>query len=165
MCTGKGSVSERDLVRSQYLHLIPRGWWVAPLVLVLITPVVLFLYDDKALYAAGYLAFLIVYFFVLLPRRAQSIHRDYSALTREVTVSLRDDGVLWESEQTRALLTWPEIRRIKRDDELLLVYPSKHIYHVVPAHFFANREEFEDFGDAIRCKRHCDELTLGHAGL
>ena len=165
MCTGKGSLSERDLVRSQYLHLMPRGWRALPLGLVLLTPLVLFLYDKKVLYAAGYLAFLIVYFLFLLPYRARSIHRDYSALTHEVTVSLQDNGVLWEAENSRALMTWPEIKRFKRDNDLLLVYPSRHIYHVVPAHFFANADEFEDFGDASRCKRHCDELTLGCAGL
>ena len=154
MSTGRGNLSERDVVRSQYLHLMPRGWWTLPLFLVLATPIVLFLYDNEPLYAAGYVTLLAVYVFAFLPHRAKSLHRDYSALTREVTVTLKDDGVLWEAEDSRALMKWPEIKRVKRDDELLLVYPSDMIYHVVPAHFFADAEAFEDFGDAIRCKRH-----------
>lgn len=98
------------------------------------------------------LAWLGLQFFVYIPWRARKAFDQHKALSAPVNVTIREDGLFFDRERSSGLLLWSEILKWRTSDDLILLYPADHIFHLIPRHFFASDEEFAGFHETLKAR-------------
>ena len=76
--------------------------------------------------AAG-IIWLLVYVYLLLPRRAETLFREQSSLAEEMTLSLSEEGIEVEQASGVYRCTWANIVKWSEDKDLFLVYPTRYM--------------------------------------
>ncbi|MCW9029581.1 MAG: YcxB family protein [Kangiella sp.] len=147
----EGVVSESDFLRSQYLHIRPHpAFSVAGVILCLLAVLLLIISFSWLLFAC--LMYLTLHFFVLIPWRVKKVYREYSAIQEPTSISFSDEGLEFSSENGKSLFPWSDIRKIKKNNSLILIYPNRINFHLIPSHFFNSKDEFDDFSTLIDSK-------------
>jgi hypothetical protein len=148
----QGELQQTDYVRAQFLHMRPRRSFAAIGVLLLLLFAVAAFLGDGTLPLVALLAFLGALFFVYIPWRARRAFRQYKALSEPIKVTIQDEGLHFEREHGSGLLPWAQIRKWKGSNQLILLYPADHIFHLLPRHFFMNEPEFSGFQATLEAR-------------
>ena len=104
---------------------------------------------DFDLLLFGFLVILAVYVLIVIPWHAKKTYRNYKALSLPVTVEVLDEGLRFESPTGNNLAPWDHFVKWRKNKNLILVYPTKRLFHLLPRHFF---ETSADFDRIRRCK-------------
>jgi hypothetical protein len=148
-----GTVSESDFLKSQYLHLKPNLIFSILGILICLAALMVLVFSFSWILLAC-IAYFVLYFGLFIPWRARKLYREYTAMREPVTVNVSDEGLEFISENGQGILPWVDIRKTKSNKTLLLVYPNRSIFHIIPSHFFASTEEYLEFIGLFneRCK-------------
>jgi len=152
----KGTLLAEDYVSAQYLHLRPRPIFRIFGIIVL----ALFLWAGWYSLTSGepdvldyifFLAmgYLILNFAVYLPWKTRRIYRQQKALQRELTMKFDEVGVNAENENGRSRTSWEDFHKWKANDQLILLYLSDCLYHMVPKRFFTDVGDFEQLRELL----------------
>ena len=145
----QGQRTERDYVAAQFLHMRPRPIFA----IIAVVPIGLVLWAMATTTSVGlYVSaiFLIALFTLFLPWRHRRIFREYKALSEPFTMVVSEDGLNFESEQGSGLVPWSHIVKWRFNKSLVLLYPARNVYYLVPRHCFAAQSEFEEFTRRVR---------------
>ena len=152
----KGVLQPGDYVRAQYLHLRPRPIYkiVGIIILALSLWAGWHSITSGDLSTLDYLFFLAIIFLILnfavyLPWKTRRIYRQQKALHRELRMKFDDVGVTAENENGRSSTPWEDYLKWKQNDQLILLYFSDCLYHMVPKRFFADAHDFEKLRELI----------------
>ncbi len=140
----EGTLTEKDYVKAQYLHMRPRGVYAIPGVLILILMVWASI-ETGSSFLFFILVFLCAYFFLIIPLSAKRIFRRYKALSEKVSVEIKENGLYFHRVNGEGLVPWDEIYKWKSSDKLILLYPTSNIFYMLPRHFFHMDKEYMDF--------------------
>ena len=147
-----GQMNEADYVRSQHLHLRPKRLFViAGALFSLLATWVAYKTNSLPIMLA-YIAFLPIYFGLMQPFFAKRNFRLYKALSEPTVVEVRENGLFFKRTNGEGLVPWSEIIKWKKSPQLILLYPSKRLFHIVPAHFFESENDFQSFANQIDAK-------------
>jgi hypothetical protein len=148
----QGVLTQRDYVRSQFLHMRPRRAFAVIGVFLLLLFAAAVVIGDGAIPLLALLAFLGLQFFVYVPWRSRRAFNQYKALSEPVSITLREDGLYFARAHGSGLLPWSQIRKWKASSDLILLYPADHIFHLVPRHFFASDLDFLNFRATLQAR-------------
>ena len=159
MIEAKGVFQSSDYVRAQYLHTRPRPVYKVLGAIVL----ALFLWaawhsltsGDFGVFDLLFLAtavLLILNFTVYLPWKTRRIYRQQKALQRELAYKFDDDGVSVTNENGQSLTPWDDYLKWKQNDNLILLYLSDCMYHMLPNRFFSNANEVDGLREILRSR-------------
>lgn len=152
----RGVYEPSDYVRAQYLHIRPR-----PLYKVLGTIVfALFLWaawlsvtsDDFGTFDVFFLLFivaLILNFTVYIPWNTRRVYRQQKALQRELSFGFDDAGVSISNENGQSMTPWSDYLKWKQNDQIILLYLSDCMYHMLPRRMFADSAGFESLEELL----------------
>ena len=152
----KGVIDASDYVRAQYLHLRPRliykilGFlvlaafvWAAWLSLTVGDLDVM----DFVFIALPIL--LILNFAVYLPWKTRRLYKQQKSLQGELTFSFDEDGVTVQSENGSWRTAWTDYVRWKKNDQLVLLYLSDCMYHMIPKRFSTEAGDFDTLCELV----------------
>ncbi len=155
----RGVLQPGDYIRAQYLHLRPRPTYKVLGVIVL----GFFLWAGWLSISSGELealdlvfflamAYLVLNFTVYLPWKTRRMYRQQKALQRESKIKFDEAGVTAENENGRTSTPWADFLKWKQNDELILLYFSDCMFHMIPKRFFAGIGEFENLREMLPSK-------------
>ena len=145
----QGQRTERDYVIAQFLHMRPRPVFaIIGVVLVGLLIWALATSGSGSLYAV--VVFLIVYFAVFIPWRHRRTFREYKALSEPFTLVVQDDGLHFESEHGSGVVPWSHIVKWRCNKSVVLVYPARNLFYLVPRHCFSSQSEFGEFTNLLK---------------
>ncbi|WP_140637245.1 YcxB family protein [Methylibium rhizosphaerae] len=145
----QGTISERDYVASQFLHLRPRpALAVVGLVLVALFAVGLVVARSVAMW--GVAAYLVGLFAVYIPWNAKRTYRQYKAIQEPVIIETSEEGLRFRRPNAQEVLPWSHVRKWRHSKHLVVLYPTANIFHLVPSHFFATQQLFGEFVAALK---------------
>jgi hypothetical protein len=145
----QGRIEEADYVAAQFLHLRP-----PPLVLGLLglglgaALVALALTRSPVLLST--LAVLATYGLLVMPWRARRRYRANPAIATPMALSVDEQGLHFDRGGRGQLLRWEQIGRWRGNRSVVLLYPVKSGFYLVPAAFFARPEDYEAFLSLLR---------------
>ena len=142
-----GQLNEEDYVAAQFLHMRPSLPYAITGVLLLVIMLVVCALDHskESLIALAALAFFALMLFVYTPYRARRTFREYKALSEPVTYEIRDDGLYARREHGEGLVPWADLVKSKKNQKLILLYPARNIFYMLPQRLFGDAEQFESF--------------------
>lgn len=139
-----GQMSESDCVAAQYLHFRPRApLTILALAFIAVSIAVAWLAQSLLLILG--LVFLLGFIGFYIPFNAKRNFRLYKALREPTKVEVREQGIFFRRSNGEALIPWTEIIKWKKNNNLVILYPSKSIFHLLPAHYFDSEQAFADF--------------------
>lgn len=139
----QGTLTERDYVAAQFLHIRPRLIFaIIGLALLLLAAWAITISKSLPLIAA--LAFLAAWF-AIIPWRARRTFREYKALSEPFSIEVRDDGLFFERANGSGLVPWGYLIKWRTNSSLVLLYPARNLFYLVPKHFFSDSEQFVQF--------------------
>lgn len=163
----KGTISPADLLSAQWVHLRPRrSFAVVGMVLIALSIwgcVIMFRPPmDQELGAGrwflpGFLAYLAIWFAVLIPYRSRRSYRQRKDFQREITFSASDAGLSVQNENAQGTKPWSDYLKWKEGKQTFLLYLSDSMFQLVPKRFFATEAELAQFralleNNVPRCK-------------
>lgn len=148
----EGIITERDFIKSQFLHIKPNVTFTVLGLLICVLVLFVLIFISFSWLILAIVTYLLAYFFMYLPYRAKKIYRDYKVIQDKVHIIKREDGLLFRNSRGEGLLQWGDIKRIKTNSDLVLIYPTDVIYYIIPAHFFAEPSQFDDFSIELKQK-------------
>ena len=167
----QGTLQEVDYIAAQYLHMRPIfafGVWgsrafkifcLCLFGLVALGSVIGLLRNglsSRELLSVIINLYLPFLFLVWFPYKFRRQFRGQRLLSFASVVEVRDDGLFFKKELSKNLLPWAHIHKWRHSDNIVLVYRAKHIFEVIPKHFFTNPAEFKGFVDILQ-RNHGDE--------
>ena len=146
----KGRIDANDYVRAQYLHLRPRLLYkiLGGVVLAAFVLAAWLSLTSGDLDAMDFLVFALVIFLVLnftvyLPWKTRRLYKQQKSLQGELSYVFNNDGVAVDSENGNWKTPWTDYVRWKKNDQLLLLYLSDCIYHMIPKRLFVDPGDFD----------------------
>ena len=101
--------------------VLPRGWWILP---------------------AG-VAYGAILFFFILPWRVGRIFRQNPGLAAPTRTTFDDEGLLLDSSRGQLRFRWNALKKWKHNRDLLLVYHSPTLFHMLPRRCFNSAADFD----------------------
>jgi len=147
----QGHLTEADYVTAQWLHIKPRPLVAVLVLLPLLAALTVMVLDRQWSLIATFI-FLVVVYFAYLPFRSRRLFRQHKALAERISVEPRDEGLFFQRENANALVPWSYLMKWRSSDKLLLLYPTKGSFYMLPASLFTNQAAFEDFRRLIEAK-------------
>ncbi|MDM4768817.1 YcxB family protein [Solimonas sp. SE-A11] len=145
----RGSLGEADYVAAQFLHLRPPPMVLSLLGLVLVAALIgLALTRSPVLLST--LAVLATYLLLVMPWRARRRYRASPGIAMPMALSVDEQGLHFDRGGRGQLLRWEQIGRWRGTRNLVLLYPVKSGFYLVPASFFARPQDFEAFVELLR---------------
>jgi hypothetical protein len=80
-----------------------------------------------------------------ITRRWSKLYWEHKVLHEDVTMTFDATGIQWTSSSGSFKLSWNDVFNFKQSSELILVYQSSMIMHVVPKRVFANESVLQEF--------------------
>jgi hypothetical protein len=90
-------------------------------------------------------------------RRLSKIYKEQKALQSECTLDFDAEGIHWASEYGTSLLPWRDVFKYKNNRELILIYQSSAIYHLIPIRAFEAPSALQRFLDCLKAGR-CEQV-------
>lgn len=151
MLSVHGSIKEADYVAAQWLHIKPRPVFaVGGSLLLLLFLAVLIVAPNWELPLG--LAVVASTLFIYTPYKARQAFRQYKALAEPVSIEVRDDGLFFKRTTGEGLVPWSHVMKWRHNRKLLLLYPTTHLFYLIPAHFFESSAAFMNFASLIETK-------------
>ena len=143
----EGQLTERDFLGASRLHVRPRLPF-ALLGVFLLGATGVMIWKTHSLETSGVLAFFIV---CIVAQRWINLRnfRQNKALHEPFTLTLRDDGVSFKRINGEGVVPWDHIRFWRANDKLILIYPSRNMYYLVPRHLFRDDDDFAAFKQSL----------------
>ena len=146
--SGFGTVRESDYVKSQYLYMRPRP------ILAVLGVVVLGLFVwaatmDSDPFIIIFLVVVAIFFAAYTPWSAKRTYRNYTALSQPSKVEISDNGIFFESPTGSNLVPWSHFVKWRKNTELILIFPTPRLFHLLPRHFFEDDAVFESVAKKI----------------
>jgi hypothetical protein len=140
----QGQLKQSDYVAAQYLNIKPRlGFAIIGVLLLACVLIVMVL--SRSLVLAICVAYLVLMYAVFIPFGAKRSFRLYKALSEHTVVEVRADGLFFKRANGEGLVPWNEIVKWKKNNSLVLLYPTNNVFYLVPAHFFESPGDFTSF--------------------
>ena len=95
----------------------------------------------------GSLAYLAIHFLVLLPRRMDQLYQQQKLLHEPAAVEINEHAFIAKTRYTEAMLPWTLFRKWKASPEMILLYQSDAMYHILARRWF---ESMRDCGSDVR---------------
>ena len=157
MIEATGILTSGDYVRAQYLHIRPRLAYkiLGVLILALFTWAAWFSFASENtelldLFFVVAIVFLILNFAVYLPWKTRRIYKQQKALQRELAFVFDEDGVSVSSQNGQSVTPWDDYLKWKQNDQLILIYLSDCMYHMLPKGLFVDPADFDRVRDLLR---------------
>ena len=152
MITIRQDVRPEDCRRAVYLHLRPRpGYGVAGTLILSLAALgavqKIFSPDpwtSSTFVPLASLAFLAVFFFVVLPWQATRHFKQNRFLTHATEYRIDEAGLLVQSDLGTTKIPWDHLHKWKENRRLILLYPTDAAYFLFPRRLFAPAE-WEEF--------------------
>ena len=80
-----------------------------------------------------------------IPWRARRTFREYKALSEPFSMEVRDDGLFFERQNGSGLVPWGHLVKWRANSSLVLLYPARNLFYLVPKHCFPDSEQFAQF--------------------
>ncbi len=143
-----GVVTERDSLRSQYLHMKPNLFFgVIGILLVALGVFVLVVSFSIWLFLA--VIYLVLHFGVYLPHRTKKIFNESTTRKNEIELEINESGLSCKTSRGLSELYWSDIFKWRRGKSMVLIYLNSAMFIVVPLHFFSSLNEFDSFCNFI----------------
>ena len=140
----QGSIGESDYVAAQFLHLRPAQPVLSLLGLAGVGALVALALTRSPVLLST-LAVLATYVVLLMPWRARRRYRASPAIATPQHLAVDAEGLRFDRGNHQQLLRWEHIGRWRGSRRLVLLYPVKSGFYLVPAAFFARPEDFDAF--------------------
>ena len=140
----QGRLGEADYVAAQFLHLRPPPMVLSLLGLALIAAVIA-LALTRSVVLLSTLAVLATYGLLVMPWRARRRYRASPSIATPMALSVDEQGLHFDRGGRGQLLRWEQVGRWRGSRRLVLLYPVKSGFYLVPASFFARPQDFEAF--------------------
>ena len=147
----EGTVTLKDYVAAQYLHVKPRPVFKF-IGVFLVSLFILTLFVSFSWGMVILIAYILAYFLLFIPWYSRTIYKQYKAIQLPFSVELNDLGLVFESSQNKSVLYWEDVNKFKKNKKVISIYPASAMFHVVPAHFFENNEQFLEFTKLVESK-------------
>jgi len=140
----QGRISESDYVSAQFLHLRPAPVVLSLLGLVAVGLLVALALTQSVLLLAT-IAGVAAYVLLVMPLRARRLYRRSASIAAPQTIEIGAEGLSFQREKGPSLLRWSQIQRWRANRSLVLLYPVKSGFYLVPAAFFSQPGDFTAF--------------------
>ena len=91
----------------------------------------------------GSLAYLAIHFLVLLPRRMDQLYQQQKLLHEPAAVEINEHAFIAKTRYTEAMLPWTLFRKWKASPEMILLYQSDAMYHILARRWFESQGDFD----------------------
>lgn len=145
----RGGIGEADYVAAQFLHLRPPPVALSLLALALAAAVVA-LALTRSVVLLSTLAVLASYGLLVMPWRARRRYRASPGIATPMVLSVDEQGLHFDRGGRGQLLRWEQVGRWRGSRRLVLLYPVKSGFYLVPAAFFERPQDFEAFVALLR---------------
>ncbi|MFP1683805.1 YcxB family protein [Alloalcanivorax sp. C16-1] len=81
---------------------------------------------------AGWVLFFSVVMLVVTPRMLGRHYDNYKSMQEEISVELKDEGVLFSTEDGGGLVRWDSLHKWRQNDRYILILIMPKLYYVVP---------------------------------
>lgn len=149
--TIQATYTERDYLRSQYLHLRSRILPMALLGLAVGLLLIGFFLSPPwhrawfALWVLGALAgYVLILLFVIIPWRVRRLFRQQKLLHETYEMEITAEGFTNSSRRGRASFTWGDFHKFRAAKEITLLYQSDNMFHMFPRRCFTE-EQYAEF--------------------
>src|SRR5262245_36237397 len=136
-----GTMTERDYVAAQVLHLRP-GFFILSGILLAVALALWAVLGVGFAPLVAAAAFIVVWSAVMIPWRARRTFREYKAASEPFSMDVRDDGLFFERPRSSGLVPWSHLIKWRASSSLVLLYPARNLFYLVPKHCFADPKEF-----------------------
>jgi hypothetical protein len=75
-----------------------------------------------------------------LTRRA---YRQRADFLETVKVEVKDDGLYFTRKTGQGLIPWSYVRKWRHNKKLIMLYPGREIFYMLPSHFFATNADYQ----------------------
>ena len=145
-------IRPEDCRRGIYLHLRPRPvLGVAGILMLALVALALALkfrsptpWDLSTLMLVGCMAYLAVYFCVVIPWRTTKHYRQNRFLAHPAEYRIDEIGLHAQSDLGTMEIPWDHLRKWKENKRMILLYPTDATYFLFPRRLFT-AEEWEEF--------------------
>lgn len=144
-------MTEQDCVSAQYLHMRPRRILAVLGAVILVGIVVAFVVHPSFI-GAGFIAYFVILFFVLIPWGGRRSFRRNKAAFDYVSIEVREDGLSFKGKTNEFLMPWSHIRKWRYNNRVLLVYPVDKVFFPIPRHFFSTSEVYVAFLENLKAR-------------
>jgi hypothetical protein len=154
----RGTLSARDVLAAQWLHIKPRPTYTVVGIVLLAAAVwaLWFSFSIPDLYGNGWLLIGSLAFIAALglwlPYSTVRTYRQRRGMQRQLRMVPSDAGLLAENETGQATVPWSDFLKWKEGNRAFLLYVSDDMFHVVPRHFFQSETDVAAFRDILAAK-------------
>lgn len=145
----QGRIGEADYVAAQFLHLRPPPMVLSLLGLAL-GAAVLALALTRSPVLLSTLAVLATYGLLVMPWRARRRYRASPSIAAPMALSIDEQGLRFDRGGREQQLRWEQLGRWRGSRRVVLLYPVKSGFYLVPASFFERPQDFEVFVELLR---------------
>jgi hypothetical protein len=151
------TLTEKDHLRAQWLHMRPRLVFKVLLVLLLllVAGALLFLRTGDPLEETGPLLTIgvaggfLLFCYALLPLKWRRLYRNNAFLRREQTFSFDEEALQARSSSGEGRMKWEDLHKWKEGKEVLLIYPAPNLMYVIPTSAFQDEEQRAGIRDLL----------------
>jgi hypothetical protein len=154
----RGTLSARDVLAAQWLHIKPRPTYAVVGIALLAGALwaLWFSFSLPDLRSNGWLLagsiVAITAFGLWLPYRTVRSYRQRKGMQRQLRMVPTDAGLLGENETGHASVPWTDFLKWKEGHSAFLLYVSDDAFHIVPKHFFQSGTDIAAFRDMLTAK-------------
>lgn len=95
------------------------------------------------LFPASFLAFLVAYQFIILPRQVARMFNQQKSLSAPFEMEMTDEGLLYRNEFGSGLTLWSHFIKWKENKEMLLLYRNDIMFNMLPRRLFHDESEID----------------------
>lgn len=147
------NITEKDLVRAELLRMRPRPFFAVVGVLIglfMVYGVIRAIFVGKSyLSLCGFIA-VVCYLFFRIRYTARKNYRKVSA--NPCAMTAKEDGLLLESDRGHWLIKWSDIVKWRYNKKMILLYPAKNSFFVLPRHEFSSEDAYAEFESLVASK-------------
>jgi YcxB-like protein len=154
----RGTLSARDVLAAQWLHIKPRPTYTVIGVILLIAALwaLWFSFSLPDLRSNGWLLVgalaVIATFGFWLPYRTVRSYRQRKGMQRQLRMVPTEPGLLGENETGQATVPWADFLKWKEGNGAFLLYVSDDVFHIVPKRFFQSANDIAGFREMLAAK-------------
>jgi hypothetical protein len=154
----RGTLSARDVLAAQWLHIKPRPTYtvIGVLLLIAATWALWFSFSVRDLRENGWLLVgslvVIVAFGLWLPYRTVRTYGQRKGMQRQLRMVPTEAGLVGENETGQATVPWTDFLKWKEGNGAFLLYISDDMFHIVPKRFFQSATDIASFRDMLTAR-------------
>ncbi|WP_101675552.1 YcxB family protein [Alloalcanivorax mobilis] len=148
--TLQGTARVEDYIVAQRMHGLFRWRWTLVVALLLAVALWAFTRDLPAVVTGLVVYVLLSGLMYLWPWRARKNFREYKALSEPQTIHVSEEGLSITQPSAEGRLPWDHIVKWRRGKRVILIYPARNLFYMLPAHFFADQDQMDRFATLLQ---------------